>query len=152
MPCTSDDIDRLASDIRSTFQTLRGFADQLHSGSGINASMRAVLDYLRQAGPQTVPAIAAAKSVSRQHVQAIVDQLLDADLVERRANPAHKRSVLIALAPRGRSAFDDIRRREAENLDQIAKAFDPADIAAARAVLTHLRATLRETTPSKEED
>lgn len=147
MPCTADDIDGLARDVRGTFQDLRGFADRLHADSGISASMRAVLEHLCQAGPQTVPTIAAAKSVSRQHIQGLVDQLLVAGLARRQANPAHKRSVLIALSPKGRAVFDAMRQREAESLRRIADALGTLDVAGARTVLTGLRAALREATP-----
>ncbi len=88
--------------------------ERLHDGEGITVPMRAVLEFLRDRDPHTVASIARARSVSRQHVQTIVNDLVDAGLVERLDNPNHRRAPLIAVTGAGREAIDRLHARERE--------------------------------------
>ena len=73
---------QLTWQIRRLFQRLRTTSDELLDGTGINASQRAVLEFLHQQQPQTVPQIAQGKSVSRQHIQTVANDLLIHELIE----------------------------------------------------------------------
>ena len=77
----------------------------VHGASAPAASQRAVLRNLSQHGPMTVPQIAALRPVTRQYMQAVVNDLRRDGLVELIANPAHKRSKLVQLNTRGRVAL-----------------------------------------------
>jgi len=57
----------------------------------LSAARRGVLRSLARLGPQTVPQMAGARPVSRQHIQTIVNALAADGLVETIDNPAHKR-------------------------------------------------------------
>lgn len=127
--------------VRATFNRLKSFADDLHEDLGITAAMRAVLEHLAARGPDTVPRIAATKGVSRQHIQTIVNSLLDAQLVELRENPAHARSSLVALTTVGEQRFAVIRAREQHHLSRLAAAVDQTDL---QAVSTTLQALTRQ--------
>ena len=70
------------------------------------------MESLADAGEQTVPQIARAKGVSRQHIQVNVDTLTKAALVALRDNPGHKRSPFVTMTKLGQSAFKVMRRRE----------------------------------------
>jgi DNA-binding MarR family transcriptional regulator len=109
----------MARDIRKLFHILGAVGDALHADLGITASMRAVLESLARGGAQTVPQMARARPVTRQHIQAIVDQLLNAGLVTLQPNPAHKRSSLVALTKAGEAAFATMSDREAVVLEQV---------------------------------
>ncbi len=63
----------------------------------LQASQRAVLEFLSQQQAQIVPQIAREISVSRQHIQTVVNDLLALGLIEAVENPTHKRSSLIQL-------------------------------------------------------
>jgi len=106
----------IIDEIRSCFWILKTVSDAEIADLGLTASTRAILQYLRENGPQTVPKIAADKSVKRQSIQALVDQLLNDGRVETRPNPAHQRSQLIALTPSGEAVFDEVLRREKQIL------------------------------------
>lgn len=93
--------------------------DHLHQGSGVSVPMRAVLEFLRAHDAHTVAAIARARSVSRQHIQVIVNDLLDAGLVERVENPSHRRAPLIRLAAVGERTIDDLHAREREVFEPV---------------------------------
>ncbi|HEY7607806.1 MAG TPA: MarR family winged helix-turn-helix transcriptional regulator [Alphaproteobacteria bacterium] len=136
------DADRLIKLVRLCFQRLRAAGDTLHADLGISASLRAALETLYELGEDTVPEIARAKSVSRQHIQKIVDALLPLGHVTARANPGHRRSPLIALTAKGRRLFETMRQREAGVVAALAKRLDGAELAAALRTLAILAESL----------
>src|SRR5262245_37627217 len=117
------DVEKIAREVRHLFQVLRALADVLHKDTGLNASTRAVMEALAE-GPRTVPDVARAKSVTRQHIQVLVDELVKSELIELRPNPAHLRSPLVALTRKGEAVFATVRKREAPLLDGLASGLD----------------------------
>ena len=81
---------------------------------------RGVLEVLVRDGAQSVPAIARARLVSRQHIQKLVDELAKKRMVELRPNPAHKTSPLVDVTIQGERAYTAAASREAEILTSIA--------------------------------
>src|SRR5262245_24713425 len=71
-----------------------------------------MLESLYREGALTVPGLARGRSVSRQHIQVLINRLLELHLVEARPNPGNKRSPFIALTDAGRKRFEAMRRRE----------------------------------------
>ena len=88
----------------------------------------------------TIPVLANALGVTRQHVQTIANELLDKHLVKLLDNPEHKRSKLIALTPRGREIFNEIRRREAPVFTALEAALPADELRAANEALRRLHA------------
>jgi DNA-binding MarR family transcriptional regulator len=86
-----------------------------------------------------VPDIARSKSVTRQHIQLLVDELAGSDLVEHKPNPAHLRSPLIALSRKGETLFASMRKREAPLIERLAAGLDARKAAATVQTLTALR-------------
>lgn len=113
---------------RRLFQQLRAVSEELHEDIGVSASQRAVLVFLEQHEPQTVPQIARDRSVSRQHVQAIVNELLTRGLVEAVVNPSHKRSSLIKMTSSGKRLFNEIKERETKLLEKMETQFSMTDL------------------------
>src|SRR5215203_1468558 len=110
--------ERLAREVRLAFHELRAAAEALqHDPEGLTAGHRGVLESLTRDGPRTVPALARARPVSRQHIQVLVNRLLELGLVETRQNPAHERSSLVALTPAGARRFEAMHRRERQAFD-----------------------------------
>lgn len=146
MPPAAKDIDRLIKLVRRCFQLLRAAGDDLHADLGMTASLRAVLESLYDGGAQTVPQIARAKGVSRQHIQKIADSLIDSGHVAARDNPDHRRSVLIALTGKGRVVFEKMRKREAGIVTELAGRLAgpglPASLKTLEAMEEFLRARL----------
>lgn len=151
MSASRRDVVRLTALVRVCFQRLRAVADALHADLGMTASLRAVLETLHARDAQTVPQIAEAKSVSRQHIQKIVDALLATRHVALRANPDHKRSPLVALTAKGRAAFEAMQAREAALAAALARDQAPAQIAEAIAALERLAASLAQHLPAADE-
>jgi len=131
---------------RRLFRRLSVETDKLHKGIGITAAQRAVLEFLESGGPLTVPAIARARAVSRQHIQTVVNGLLKDELVDTRDNPAHARSPLIELTAAGRRTYRTIRRREEHLLERMAENFEPRKLATTATTLAELESFLRSDT------
>ena len=113
---------------RRLFQQLRATSEELLEGTGINASQRAVLEFLDQHQPQTVSNMAREKNVSRQHIQTLVNDLLTLKLVKSQENPAHKRSPLMSMTEQGKKLFMKIIRDEAKVLASMAGEFSGKNI------------------------
>ncbi len=94
------------------FHRLRVVADQIHQRGETTGGLRSIMRSLDKSGEQTVPQMARARAVSRQHVQALVNQLVEARLVELVSNPAHKRSPLARLTSLGKKTIDAMNRQE----------------------------------------
>jgi DNA-binding MarR family transcriptional regulator len=103
----------------SLFFRLRAVMEDIHGHSEISGSMRGVMRELNRFGPLTVPKMARGRPVSRQHIQAIVNDLQRAGLVTLVENPRHKRSRLVALTPAGEAAMAEITEREHAVLSQM---------------------------------
>src|SRR5262245_22520126 len=100
------------------FHRLRIVADQVHHHGEMTGALRSIMRSLDKLGEQTVPQMARACAVSRQHVQTIVSLLVEEGLVELAPNPAHKRSPLARLTPLGKKAVDAMNRDEAKLLSK----------------------------------
>lgn len=142
---------RAIRDIRSSFHQLKALGEELHQDLGVTVAMRAVMESLAEEGEQTVPKIARAKAVSRQHIQVNVDALAQAGLVTLRDNPGHKRSPLVALTGKGRKTFAGMRRREQGPLEQIAGKFTAEELRTASDILTRLKRHIVAARERKEE-
>ena len=110
---------------------------------GVSVGMRAVLEVLAEDGPATVPAIGERLDLARQGIQRHVNELTAAGYAEARPNPAHRRSVLIALTPAGAALFDRIRRDELGRLGRMAEECGDDEIVAALKVLRALNRDVR---------
>lgn len=114
-----DELARVLDEARLTIHRSVVAVESIHEGSAVSVPMRAVLEFLRREGSHTVSAIARARSVSRQHIQTLANELLDHRLVERIDNPDHRRAPLIALTDRGAAEIDQMHRRERSALEPL---------------------------------
>jgi DNA-binding MarR family transcriptional regulator len=131
-----ESLESLIDEVRLLWNTLVQRGEHLHAAEPISMGMRAVLEFLGRHGPTSVPNIARSRRVSRQHIQVQVNALTQEGCVELRANPAHKRSSLVALTRRGERTLARMREREAA-------VFAEAEIEASPARLERAARTLR---------
>ncbi len=127
---------------RLLFHRLKRTAESLHQQGATTAGRRGVLQSLQREGPQTVPQLARARPVSRQHIQQLVDPLAAEGLVELVDNPRHKRSRLVRLTDAGRRLVEEIERRERPVLEALADGLSAEDLEVAAGVLARLRELL----------
>lgn len=83
--------------------------------------------------------IARERPVSRQHVQTVVNRLLDEGLVESLPNPPHSRSLLLRRSPAGRARSEQIGKREQAPMEDMVHPFPEADIRQASDTLQRLQ-------------
>jgi DNA-binding MarR family transcriptional regulator len=134
---------RLSGAVRHLFHELRAVAETATPAvDGFTASHRAVLESLATHGPQTVPALARARPVARQHIQVLVNDLAQFGFVETRPNPAHKRSPLVTLTAAGTRRFDAIRHAESKLLESLRLSLAPAKLTELATDLDRLAAEL----------
>jgi DNA-binding MarR family transcriptional regulator len=135
--------EQLFEETRLLFHALKQWVESFHEGLGLNAPMRAVLELLLRGGSMTVPDMARARGVSRQHIQQQVDALLESELVERSANPAHRRSPMIVLSDRGRALIQNMRAREQNAIARLQVGVSDNAVEEAAQVLAAWRAGLQ---------
>src|SRR5574341_2398822 len=111
MLAMSDPLDDLLDQVRLLWHAMSQAAERLHRDEPVTLGMRAVLEFLAREGPTAVPAIARSRQVTRQHIQALVDDLLQARLVALDDNPAHRRTALVRIWPEGRKVIGRMQRR-----------------------------------------
>jgi DNA-binding MarR family transcriptional regulator len=126
------------------FFRLRAVLEEIHGHSPVSGSMRGVMRELRRYGPLTVPQMARRRPVSRQHIQAIVNELQRAGLVTLVENPRHKRSRLVGLTPEGEAAMDEIIEREHSVLNEIDIPVSIEDLEQANETLSRVREMLEQ--------
>ena len=109
---------------RQLFPGLAADSNELLDNFGINASHRAVLQFLDHNDVETVANMARARDMSRQHIQQVVNDLLEKKLVETLDNPGHKRSFLVKRTKAGDALFKQVKKIESRLFREIAKEFD----------------------------
>lgn len=126
-------------DIHQCSNLLRMRANELHHNlDGINASMRTVMEILSYGGPMTVPEIGRVKGVSRQHIQMVVNTLLEMDLIKRQDNPNDKRTYLVSLTWTGKDVYETIQIREMAELQTLCDEFDTEELRIATKMIQKL--------------
>lgn len=110
---------------------------------GLSVGMRAVLEVLAEHGPAPVPALGDRLDLARQGVQRHVNDLLALGYVESRPNPAHRRSVVIALTRTGGEVIGRVRDDELRQLAGLAPDCTLQEIATAAKVLRSLSRDVR---------
>ena len=138
------ELQELITETVALFRGLRATGDAMHREIGVTSSMRGVLNTLVQHGPKTVPQLARMRPVSRQHIQKVVNSLLDEGLVQYTENPDHKRSKLVQLTTKGTDVVRAMSRRERRILGRLAIEIGSNRLRETAQTLHHLRRLLNE--------
>lgn len=85
-----------------------------------------LLQLLATEGPKTVPQIAALRGVTRQHIQVTANELADMKLLRFADNPAHKRSKLLVITPKGKAHLLKMSERLRKEIAGLADDIAPA--------------------------
>jgi len=136
------DLAPLLGRVPRLYSLLKALGDKMHADIGITVGMRALMSSLGSEEGRTVPELARERSVSRQHIQSVINELLAAGLAAAVRNPSHRRSSLLVLTDEGRRRLRMIDEREAEHLARIAPAVSHLELAAASRLFDHLERNL----------
>jgi DNA-binding MarR family transcriptional regulator len=132
----------LLDEVRLLMHRIEKFVDDLHADLSVSTPERAVLEYLHRRGPATVPDIARERGVSRQHIQTVVNGLLDHTNVEAVRNPAHRRSSLIVPTDDGRRLIEEMLDREQRAMTERLAGISGRTMLGAAHVLAEFRSRL----------
>ena len=117
--------------------------DVLAAEEGLTSARWQVLGAIALAArPATVSQIARRMGLTRQAVQASVNRLLAAQLVEADVNPDHRRSPLIRMTERGDHAYAALQRRQAAWINELAAGLERSELATTVRVLREITARL----------
>ena len=132
-------VEILVDEVVALYHLLRVVVARIHSDANLTAAARGVLRGLDRIGPQTVPQMARARPVSRQYIQAVVNQLGKRGLVELVPNPAHKRSSLVQLTSKGKKLAEAVAQKEKTFLAELQIDLSEKELLLASSVLRKLR-------------
>lgn len=106
------------------------------------AASTRLLSLLDELGPSTIGDLAKADRCSQPTMSGLVKGIDAKGWVRRSAHPQDARSSLVELTERGRAVLGDLRRRNADVVEQRAAATDlsPDDLSGAVALLSRLLA------------
>ncbi len=93
-------------------------------------------------GAQTVPQLARARPVSRQHIQQIANEAEADGLIEFVENPAHKKSKLVSLTDGGRALHQKMTAEFAQVAGKLAEGMSTQDLEVTGRTLNQLRSKL----------
>lgn len=139
-PISDSAEDQISEILRMARQLIRS-ADSKENGTktdGITPAMHRLMSLLKQSGPQTVPALARSLNTGRQHIQRLVNSLAEQGLVQREANPAHRRSWLISLSEAGTTRARRAVNQEKGAVAELADGLSVEDLQACQDVMHHL--------------
>jgi DNA-binding MarR family transcriptional regulator len=135
-------LEALVDQSESVSLGLRDATDEIHADLDLSPGMRSLLRHLAAQGPATVPEIARARGVSRQHVQMVVNRFRERGLVKFIDNPQHQRSRLVRLNKAGKKLVAEMDRREEHIWRVVELKVKRRDLEAAAGVLSRLRRLL----------
>ena len=122
---------------------------RLAEQEGLTAARWQVLGAVALAGrPLTVPQIARRMGLTRQAVQATVNQLHRDTLIETSDNPDHRRSPLINLTERGRQKYAALDWQQIAWINELSAGLKLSDLAAAARLLQDLSDRLENAPPT----
>jgi DNA-binding MarR family transcriptional regulator len=119
---------RLFDEIPTVFHRLKAVAAVVHGPDALSAGRRGILRSLDSLELQSVPQLARARPVSRQHIQVLVTGLLEDGLISLEANPAHRKSPLLRLTAKGKRHLQAIQKRESRLLARARLDLTPTEI------------------------
>src|SRR5262245_22518494 len=139
----SQPVEDLIWETRRLFQALARAADEALTPLNINASDRALIEFLaKESRPVVLAELARKRSVSRQHIHQTLGRLENPRLIERTPDPDDARSVLLCLTDEGRLLWKEIRKIDHALLRKIARDTDAGRARAAAKTLRGIRETL----------
>lgn len=146
MSAASDSLATFISVAARTQGSLVAAGDDLVADLRLSSAREQLLAALLAAGvPRTVSQVARDLGLSRQAVQRVADDLVEAGLAAYSANPDHARAKLLGPTAEGEAAYGEALRRKGLWLEELAVGLPPAGLEIATELLRLLgrRATRR---------
>lgn len=133
----------LIQDVAQTFFLMRQMGQKIGAVTPAGAGAWGLMRSLYEKGPQTVPQIAKARPVSRQHIQKLVNELVEKGWLDFQDNPKHKSSHLVALTKKGEKNFIQFDQNIREYMALLSAHINPDDLLTTRNILKIFRDRLK---------
>lgn len=144
------DVRALMDEVLAAFFDLRAAGQRIGVVTDAGAGSWGLLRGVATEGPVTMAELARRRSVSRQYIQRLANELIEAGLLRLDDNPEHRRSGLLTVTPSGRRELQDMGRRIDAAMVPIAKALSAYDLANAVETIAAFRRALALEAPSAE--
>lgn len=113
--------------------------ERLTKPFGLTAARWQVLSTVTRADrPETVANIGRLMGLTRQAVQRVVNDMMQAGLLESALNPHHRRAVLVCPTPRGREIFNELTAQQVVWANALAQGLSEQDIERATDIIGRL--------------
>jgi DNA-binding MarR family transcriptional regulator len=142
---TGEAMQALILETIAVFFLLRAAGKRMGAVTAVDGGYWGVLRSLKLEGAQTVPQIARSRPVSRQHIQKLANEMIGDGVIELIDNPAHRRSKLLRLTPKGEAVFQEITDRIAQAAKRFAQDMDTQELQVSVKVLRQLGERLKQT-------
>jgi DNA-binding MarR family transcriptional regulator len=129
----------------AVFFLLRAVGKRMGAVTAADGGYWGMLRSLKLKGAQTVPQIARSRPVSRQHIQQLANEMIADGVIDLIDNPAHQRSKLLRLTPKGEAVLQEITDRVAQEAEGLAQGMDTEALQVSVKVLQQLREKLKQT-------
>ena len=135
----ADAISHIALTVFRLNAELLQWGDRLVAPLGLTSARWQMLGAIALAGaPLTAPQVGAAMGVTRQGAQKQLNLLLEQGMIEMHSNPAHQRSPLYKLTPKGQTLYDQADALWSAQAVQLAARLSPPQLEATKQTLVSI--------------
>lgn len=139
----TQELETLANEILAAFFELRTAGQRLGVVTEWGAGSWGLLRTIAEEGPLTMSELARRRGVSRQYIQKLANELVNAGHLQMIDNPSHKRAGLMSLTASGRNQLARYTDRIRTEFRALSGSFTAAELASASATIARLRSLLR---------
>jgi MarR family transcriptional regulator for hemolysin len=145
---SDDTLMALTMTLTHVARSYKAAADKMAANFGLSHATAWPIVMIGRLGDGVRPGtVADALGLEPPSLVRVIDQLVDAGLVERQDDPSDRRARTLHLSPKGRTCADGLEAALIPFRRQLFGNLDPADIAACARVLAGLDATLANASP-----
>lgn len=141
-------LEALVLEILGAFFDLRAMGQELGMVNEWGAGNWGLLRILKEEGAKTVPQVAKMRSVSRQYIQKLANELQEEGLITMIENPIHKRSKLMQLTFSGERKLEELSQQYRDFLANLECRFRPEDVVTSVKTIATFRQLLSEASSS----
>jgi DNA-binding MarR family transcriptional regulator len=136
-------LEQVLLEILGSFFELRTAGQVLELVTEWGAGSWGLMRLLKADGPKTMPEIARMRSVSRQYIQKLANEVIDRGWLTLIDNPGHRRSKMLQLTKSGERQLAVMSERLAAHVDQIAGDFAESELRITIETLRRVRRALK---------
>ena len=135
-------LEKLLHEVLAAFFDLRAAGQKYGLVTEQGAGSWGLLRMLKIDGPMTVPEVARYRSVSRQYIQKLANELIDSGWITLGENPAHKKSKRLHITRVGEMKLGEMTLQIRETMEKLAPSFSANSLQVSIKTIGELRKQL----------